>query len=230
MSFFCFHAPKRSSYSLEILVVQLPLVHQFSPDWRQKHSSQSVIPFAMPRRNTQQWFINQNEMTTWLGIIKPQGSRCLNTVMTLIVYSWVWEYKYSIYNKTDANVSHKSLAAPSRPMKKRTICIIGLFQIDFHAHVDAAKPHNKQKRNKKWTIIPAGLLNPISQVDHPDPEETGKISPWACSRFQLWKLIEILLSGWIFKWDTDFNTDVWKTETVYNMVSVLDQNLVGQIS
>lgn len=38
--------------------------------------------------------------------------------MSLIVYSWVWEYKYSIYNKTDANVSHKILAAPSMPMKK----------------------------------------------------------------------------------------------------------------
>lgn len=47
-----------------------------------------------------------------------QGSSCLNSVMSLIVYSWVWEYKYSIYNKTDANVSHKILAAPSMPMKK----------------------------------------------------------------------------------------------------------------
>lgn len=173
------------------------------------------LPCQGATHNTQ-WFITLIEITTWLAIMQPLRAQTAS-VMTLIVYSWVWEYKCSIYNKTDANVSHKNLAAPSMRMKKRKICIIRLFQIDFHAHVEAAKPHNKQKGNQKWAIIPSGLLNPISLVDHPDPEETGQISPWTNSGFQLWKPTEMLLSGWKFKCDTDFNRDYWKTESIQNL-------------
>lgn len=88
--------------------------------WLKTETQLSVNRFYLPCQGETQYTMIYNPNWNYYLACNLSGLKSAS-VMTLIVYSWVWYYKCSIYNETDANVIRKNLAAFSMPMKKRTI-------------------------------------------------------------------------------------------------------------